>query len=87
MGDTINIKDTHPFSGSTTTFSTTYEKLTHVYGALKEKGYNPINQILGYIITQDPTYITTHKDARKIMLSVDREDLVRELLRSYLNKD
>lgn len=58
--------------------------LLAVYGALKEKGYNPINQIVGYILSEDPTYITTHNNARNIMRKIDRDELLRELLLSYL---
>lgn len=53
--------------------------------ALKEKGYNPINQIVGYILSEDPTYITTHKNARNLIRRIDRDDLLENLLKSYLN--
>ena len=56
-----------------------------VYGALKEKGYNPINQLVGYIISEDPTYITSHKGARKLIRRVDRDALLANLLRTYLD--
>ena len=59
--------------------------LTAVYGALSEKGYNPINQIVGYILSEDPTYITTYKGARSLIRKVDRDDLLQAMLRSYLN--
>ena len=55
-----------------------------VYDALKEKGYNPINQIVGYILTEDPTYITTHNNARSLIRKIDRDELLQVLLRSYL---
>ena len=55
-----------------------------VYNALKEKGYNPINQIVGYILSEDPTYITTHNNARSLIRKVDRDELLQVLLKSYL---
>ena len=55
-----------------------------VYDALKEKGYNPINQIVGYILSEDPTYITTHNNARSLIRKIDRDGLLQVLLRSYL---
>lgn len=57
-----------------------------VYEALTEKGYNPINQIVGYILSEDPTYITTHNNARSIISKIDRDELLRELVKSFLNK-
>lgn len=60
--------------------------LTIVYDALKEKGYNPINQIVGYILSEDPTYITTNKNARAIISRMERDDILEVLLKSYLNK-
>jgi uncharacterized protein (UPF0297 family) len=59
--------------------------LTAVYDALKEKGYNPINQIVGYILSEDPTYITTHNNARSLVRKVDRDELLRAMVRTYLN--
>lgn len=59
--------------------------LTTVYDALREKGYNPINQIVGYLLSEDPTYITTHNNARTLIRKIDRDELMRELVRSYLN--
>ncbi|MEF9866309.1 MAG: IreB family regulatory phosphoprotein [Oscillospiraceae bacterium] len=58
--------------------------LTEVYTALKEKGYNPINQIVGYILSEDPTYITTYQGARNKIRKIDRDDLLQALLKSYL---
>ena len=55
-----------------------------VYNALKEKGYNPVNQIVGYILSEDPTYITTHKNARSLIRRIDRDELLQELVKSYL---
>ena len=59
--------------------------LTTVYDALREKGYNPINQIVGYLLSEDPTYIITHNNARTLIRKIDRDELMRELVRSYLN--
>lgn len=58
--------------------------LTIVYDALKEKGYNPINQIVGYILSEDPTYITTHNNARNLIRRVDRDMLLQSLVKYYL---
>ncbi|MBP1566444.1 MAG: IreB family regulatory phosphoprotein [Oscillospiraceae bacterium] len=62
------------------------QNLTTIYDALTEKGYNPINQIVGYILSEDPTYITTHKNARSIIRHIDRDELLQILVRSYLEK-
>ena len=56
-----------------------------VFKALKEKGYNPVNQIVGYILSEDPTYITTYNNARNIISKIDRDDLLEALVKSYLN--
>ena len=55
-----------------------------VYDALKEKGYNPINQIVGYILSEDPTYITTHNNARNLIRRIDRDTLLQSLVKYYL---
>ena len=59
--------------------------LLTVYEALKEKGYNPINQLVGYLISGDPAYITSHKQARSLIRRVERDDLIEELARGYLS--
>ena len=59
--------------------------LASVYQALQEKGYNPINQIVGYILSGDPTYITTHNSARSLIARVDRDELLQLLVKSFLN--
>lgn len=59
--------------------------LTMVYDALKEKGYNPINQIVGYILSEDPTYITTHNNARNLIRKIDRDTLLQSLVKYYLS--
>ena len=61
-----------------------YNILTTVYQALEEKGYNPINQIVGYILSEDPTYITNHMGARTLIRKLDRDELLRVLLKNYL---
>ena len=58
--------------------------LEEVYEALQEKGYNPVNQIVGYIMSGDPTYITSHKNARSIIMKAERDELVEELLTEYI---
>lgn len=60
--------------------------LTSVYEALKEKGYDPINQIVGYILSEDPTYITTYNNARTLIRHIDRDELLQALVKSYLNQ-
>lgn len=60
--------------------------LTIVYYALKEKGYNPISQLVGYILSEDPTYITTHNNARSLIRRIDRDELLQVLLKSYLGE-
>ena len=61
--------------------------LKEVYDALSEKGYNPVNQIVGYIMSGDPTYITSHKNARSIIMKAERDELVEELLDSYIKNN
>ena len=60
--------------------------LLTVYDALKEKGYNPISQIVGYILSEDPTYITTHNNARSLIRRIDRDGLLKAMVRSYLGE-
>ncbi len=58
--------------------------LTSVYRSLSEKGYNPINQIVGYLLSEDPTYITNYNNARSLICKLDRDELLQELVRHYL---
>ena len=58
--------------------------LRNVYEALTEKGYNPINQIVGYLLTEDPTYITNYNNARSMICKIDRDELMQTLVRDYL---
>ena len=60
------------------------EILTDVYNALVEKGYNPINQIVGYILSGDPTYITSHNNARSLIMKAERDELVEEVVRYFI---
>ena len=55
-----------------------------VFDSLSEKGYNPINQIVGYLLTEDPTYITNHRNARSLICKIDRDELLQELVKNYL---
>lgn len=61
--------------------------LSAVYEALREKGYNPVHQIVGYILSGDPTYITNHKNARSLICRIDRDELMSALVRTYLGID
>ena len=63
-----------------------YNILTTVYQALEEKGYNPINQIVGYILSEDPTYITNHMGARTLIRKLDRDELLQVLVKKYLGQ-
>ncbi|WP_347996488.1 IreB family regulatory phosphoprotein [uncultured Eubacterium sp.] len=61
------------------------EILERVYQALAEKGYNPVNQIVGYIMSGDPTYITSHNNARSLIMKVERDELIEETVKYYIN--
>lgn len=61
--------------------------LVSVYKALKEKGYNPINQMVGYLLSGDPAYITSHNNARSMIRRLERDDLIEELVKSYLKNE
>lgn len=63
------------------------EVLLAVYDALVEKGYNPINQIIGYILSGDPTYITSHNNARSLIRKIERDELLEEILKTYLKEE
>ncbi len=64
--------------------SDTKQILREIYVALSEKGYNPINQIVGYLLSEDPTYITNYKNARALVRRIDRDELLNELVKNYL---
>lgn len=72
----INV-ETEPMTGVQMVLSTVYE-------ALREKGYNPVNQMVGYIMSGDPTFITSHNSARSLIMKVERDELVEELLLNYI---
>ena len=63
------------------------EVLDLVYTAMDEKGYNPVNQIVGYIMSGDPTYITSHNNARSLIMKVERDELVEEVLKAYIKNN
>ena len=65
----------------------TKEKLKEVYNDLKEKGYNPINQIVGYILSGDPTYITSHNGARNLIRKIERDELLEKMVKEYIDID
>ena len=74
------------FDASRTQQKTTKEILEEVYAALEERGYNGIDQMVGYILSGDPSYITSHNNSRNMISRIDRDDLVEEILRDYLRK-
>lgn len=80
-----NIDNTQTFSFENTRDMGMKNTLKVVYNALKEKGYNPISQIVGYILSEDPTYITTHNNARALIRKIDRDELLKELVSEYLD--
>ena len=63
------------------------DTLLSVYGAMREKGYDPVNQIVGYLLSGDPTYITSFKGARSLIMKVERDELVEELLKEYIKNE
>ena len=86
MGGKIMLDGTQVFNLENEVIDQNKIILRKVYDALEEKGYNSINQIVGYILSEDPTYITNYKDARALVRKLDRDELLRELVRSYLTK-
>jgi len=86
-------KDDAPMADATAVFSLRDEQdqelraaLQEIYSALQEKGYNPVNQIVGYLLSEDPTYITTYKNARNLIRKIDRDDLLQSMVRSYVGQ-
>lgn len=63
------------------------EVIATVYQALTEKGYNPVNQIVGYVMSGDPTYITSHRGARSLIMKVERDEIIEELLKDYIKQN
>ncbi|MBO6214378.1 MAG: IreB family regulatory phosphoprotein [Lachnospiraceae bacterium] len=79
------LSNTQYFKVKTDTQVGVKEIISQVYAALSEKGYNPVNQIVGYIMSGDPTFITSHNNARSLIIKVERDELVEELLREYIS--
>ena len=79
-----NIRETQYFQAVQDKKMEVSDVLEQVYIALTEKGYNPVNQIVGYIMSGDPTYITSHKNAHSLIMKVERDELVEELLTEYI---
>lgn len=82
-----NLESTQYFNVKTDPTVRVKEVLDLVYNAMAEKGYNPVNQIVGYIMSGDPTYITSHKGARSTIMKVERDELVEELLKEYIKNE
>ena len=82
-----NIRDTQYFQTVQDKKMEAGDVLEQVYIALTEKGYNPVNQIVGYIMSGDPTYITSHKGARSLIMKVERDEVVEELLKEYIRNE
>lgn len=79
-----NLSNTQYFKVKTEPEVQVKEVLDVVYTAMEEKGYNPVNQIVGYIMSGDPTYITSYKGARSMIMKVERDELVEELMKEYI---
>ncbi len=79
-------KDTQKFTVPSDDKENMRRILRSVYAALTEKGYNPINQIVGYLLTEDPTYITNYNNARSMICKIDRDELMQVLVREYLSR-
>jgi len=79
--ETMNFKDAREKNNKTK------EILKEVFNALQEKGYNPINQIVGYILSGDPTYITSHKNARNLIRTLERDELLEKMVKNYIEVD
>ena len=81
-----NLHDTQFFQAVQDNKMDVTQVLQLVYEALSEKGYNPVNQIVGYVMSGDPTYITSHKNARSLIMKVERDEILEELLSFYIDK-
>lgn len=81
-----NLSNTQYFKAQIENNLDVSEVLEKVYNALVEKGYNPVNQIVGYIMSGDPTYITSHNNARSLIMKVERDELIEEALGYYIEK-
>jgi uncharacterized protein (UPF0297 family) len=82
--DTMTDKSTLKFTVPSDDKENMRRILRSVFDSLKEKGYNPVNQIVGYLLTEDPTYITNYNNARSMICKLDRDELLQELVREYL---
>ena len=87
MNRMANLENTQYFNVKTAPEVRVKEVLDLVYNAMAEKGYNPVNQIVGYIMSGDPTYITSYKGARITIMKVERDELVEELLKEYIKNE
>lgn len=83
----MGLQDTINFNINKQRNEQMHQILSQVYAALKEKGYDPINQIVGYILSEDPTYITNHNGARSLICKLDRDELLGKLVSSYLGEE
>ena len=83
----MDIQDTQFFKAVQENKMDVKEVLKLVYEALTEKGYNPLNQIVGYVMSGDPTYITSYNSARSLIMKVERDEIVEELLKNYIDKN
>lgn len=81
-----NMEETMMFKVKAEDYNEARDILLKVYDSLKEKGYNPINQIVGYLLSGDPAYITSHNNARSLIRKIERDELVEELVKKYLDK-
>ena len=79
-----DLKNTQFIDINQTKRSSVSEVILRVYQALVERGYNPVNQIVGYIMSGDPTYITSHNNARSLIMKVERDEILEELMRNYV---
>ena len=79
-----NIGDTKVFEAGLTQMTKARQILEEVYSSLTEKGYDPINELVGYLMSGDPTYITNHRGARSLIMKADRDELVEEIMRAYI---
>jgi len=80
-----NLNETVQFSVEKEKANEAKDIILNVYNSLKEKGYNPVNQIVGYILSGDPTYITSYNNARSMIRKLERDELLEELVKNYLN--
>ncbi len=83
-GDREHMEETMMFKVQTEEMNQARDILLSVYSALKQKGYNPINQLVGYLLSGDPAYITSHNNARSLVRRLERDELLEELLKKYL---